>query len=329
MELSVIMTFRNDEKTISASIESILEQNLKKWELILIDRNSDDKSESIAQQYASADKRIVYLRTEKKSIADALNEGIKVSAGKYIGIIEPGDLAHPQKLEKQYRFLNENETIDVVATCAEYISDEGLRFENFEYIKWTNSILAHEEIEYSSFITCPLIYSTIVFRKQIAQNVLYRTGAFPEDYELILRLLNKGTAMHKLSEHLIEWKDYPGRLERNSDLSSSPTFRELKAYYISEWLKKHNPYHPRIISWGAGKVARQCFSLLKELGIQPKFQVDLHANPQYNVIEYTQTPPAGSNFIVAYASNHEIRTLIREFLSTIGYLEGKDYIFCS
>ncbi len=326
-DISILLPFYNSEHTLADSIESMLKQTYDKFELILIDNNSTDGSLQIAEDYAAKDSRIQVLSEPKKGIVYALNTGITASNGKYIARMDADDISHPERLEKQRHFLEINKEFDLVACCVDYVNDDALQFGFFEYVKWNNRIITYEDICLNRFIESPLVHPTVMFRKKLTDKYeMYRQGDFPEDYELWLRLLDEGVKMCKLPDILLEWKDTPNRLSRTDERYAIQAFFEIKTYYLFKWLKNNNQYHPKIVVWGAGRLARQRFSLLRDLGIDPKFFIDLRANPNYNVIEYTHTPPAGRHFIVSYVANPEAREKIREFLVSIGYIEGKNFI---
>jgi len=326
-DISIILPFHNSEHTLSESIESILNQSYKKFELLLIDNGSIDNSRSIVEEYAAKDPRIQLLSLEEQNYVSALNTGIVASGGKYIAIMDANDYSHPERLEKQRSFLEKNKEFDLVACCVNYINDDAMQYSFFEHIKLNNRIISYEDICLNRFIGSPLVHPTVMFRKKLADKYeLYRQGDFPEDYELWLRLLDKGVKMCKLPEVLLDWKDSPIRLRRTDERYSIQTFYEIKTYYLYNWLKTNNPHHPNLVVWGAGHLPRQHFSLLRDLGIESKFFIDLRANPNYNVIEYTRTPPAGRYFIVCYITNPEAREKIREFLVSLNYTEGKDFI---
>ena len=327
-DISIILPYYNNEQTLSQSIESILDQSYKKFELLLIDFNSTDNSNQIANEYAKKDKRIKLFSVEEKNISNALNKGISSAEGKYLSFMDARDFSHPERLEIQLKFLEKNKKYDLVASCVNYINDDAMQYKFFEFIKWSNRIISYDDIYHNCFIESPLIHSSVMLRSKLANNdVLFRQGDFPIDYELWLRLLDKGIKMYKLPDILLDWKDDPDRIENSDDNFLSQSFSEIKTYYLYNWLKNNNPYHPKIVVWGAGHLPRQRFSLLRDLGVEAKFFIDLRANPAYNVIEYTRTPPAGRFFIVCYVINPEARDKIKEFLVGLNYNEGKDFIF--
>jgi len=77
--VSIIMPTYNCAKFIEESIESVLSQTYKNWELIIVDDCSNDNTEDIVKRYCETDDRIKYLKLDVNSgAAVARNKGIEV-----------------------------------------------------------------------------------------------------------------------------------------------------------------------------------------------------------------------------------------------------------
>ena len=106
--VSIIMPSYNTAKYITNSIESVLNQTYKNWELIIIDDCSTDNTDEIIKNYNSED-RIKYIKNEKNSgAAVSRNRGLREAKGKWIAFLDSDDLWCPTKLEKQILFMKEN-----------------------------------------------------------------------------------------------------------------------------------------------------------------------------------------------------------------------------
>lgn len=99
MNLSIIMPVFNAESFLAKSVQSVLEQTYKEFELILVDDGSKDKSANLCDEFARSDSRVVVIHQENKGIGGARNAGLKVARGHYIGFIDNDDLIHPQMFE--------------------------------------------------------------------------------------------------------------------------------------------------------------------------------------------------------------------------------------
>lgn len=110
--VSIIMPAFNAEKTIQKSIESILKQSYKNWELIVIDDGSTDDTKEFVERLIKKEKRI-RLITNHKNIGCALSrdKGIKASNGRWIAFLDADDLWLPKKLEVQIAFHKKSKAV--------------------------------------------------------------------------------------------------------------------------------------------------------------------------------------------------------------------------
>lgn len=107
--VSVITPVYNSERYIAETIESILKQSYRNWELLITDDNSDDNSVQIIQRFAEKDSRIKLFRLSENSGADvARNHSIKEAKGRFIAFCDSDDLWLPDKLRVQINFMLDN-----------------------------------------------------------------------------------------------------------------------------------------------------------------------------------------------------------------------------
>ena len=92
VKVSVIVPVYNSDGYIAKTIESLLRQTLKEIQIILVDDGSTDSSGKICDEYAKKDKRILVIHKKNGGLAEARNNGMKVSKGKYIIFLDADDL---------------------------------------------------------------------------------------------------------------------------------------------------------------------------------------------------------------------------------------------
>lgn len=108
--VSIIMPAYNAEKYISESIESVLAQTYKNWELIVVDDCSKDGTIDVIKQYQMFDNRIkVISLTCNAGVANARNVGMELAKGRYIAFLDSDDLWIDIKLEEQIIFMRQNQ----------------------------------------------------------------------------------------------------------------------------------------------------------------------------------------------------------------------------
>lgn len=181
--VSIITPSYKSEKFIAQTLESVLSQTYQNWEMIIVDDVSPDNSNEIIEDYCKKDNRIKLIKLEKNSgPAVSRNRAIEEAKGRYIAFLDADDLWYPEKLEKQIKFLDEN---NLAFTYSSYnlIDEEGNKLGVF---------ITQESINYNGMLkTCSVgcltaIYDTKKLGKIFMPNILKR-----QDYGLWLKILKE------------------------------------------------------------------------------------------------------------------------------------------
>ncbi len=105
--VSIIMPSYNTGKFIQETIDSVINQTYDNWELIIVDDCSSDNTDEIVKSIK--DDRIFYLKNKKNSgAAVSRNKALKMAKGKWIAFLDSDDLWKKDKLEKQIKFMKNN-----------------------------------------------------------------------------------------------------------------------------------------------------------------------------------------------------------------------------
>ncbi|RPD46732.1 MULTISPECIES: glycosyltransferase family 2 protein [Chitinophagaceae] len=103
--VSVIITFLNEERFLAQSVESVLAQTYKNWELILVDDGSTDSSVALAKQYAAQHPgKIFYYEHpghSNQGLSASRNAGIAASRGSLVAFLDADDIWLPEKMVQQ------------------------------------------------------------------------------------------------------------------------------------------------------------------------------------------------------------------------------------
>jgi glycosyltransferase involved in cell wall biosynthesis len=109
--VSIITPTYNHEKYLADCIESVLKQTYSEWEMIILDDGSTDRTSEIAAAYRDTDSRIKVVNQENIGIfrlSETYNNGLEMSTGCYIAILEGDDCWAPQKLEMQVAVMQKD-----------------------------------------------------------------------------------------------------------------------------------------------------------------------------------------------------------------------------
>lgn len=123
--VSINLCCYNSERYLRETLNSIVNQTYKDWELIIINDGSSDSTESIVREYIDRGYPIVYHHQENRGLGYSRNEALKRSQGEYIAFIDHDDLWLPEKLEKQMPLFQKNKKVAIVITNAILFNDRG------------------------------------------------------------------------------------------------------------------------------------------------------------------------------------------------------------
>lgn len=186
--VSVIMAVRNSEDYVSQSIESVLNQTYKKFEFIIVDDCSNDKTQDILRSYQKNDKRIKIVKNKiKLGPAASRNIAINLSKGRWISIIDSDDIFFPKKIEAQLNFVNKNKETIFVGSSLLFINENG---SHIAYYKYKNNFkkIKSEILKNKSF---PPHSSYFINKKYLKKISGYNSRfSMAPDYDLLLRLQN-------------------------------------------------------------------------------------------------------------------------------------------
>lgn len=198
--ISIIMPVFNSSTTIANSVESVLAQTYKKFELIIVDDCSQDDSLLIAKQYAEKDKRIKVIKLEKNSgAAVARNTAIAAANGRYIAFLDSDDLWLSKKLELQIKFMLSKD-IAFSYTAYEKINENGEVFELMGI---------PEQINYTQLLkTCVIGCLTVVYDVDRLGKIYMPINTKREDFATWLHILKKVDYAYGLTQPLAKYRVY-------------------------------------------------------------------------------------------------------------------------
>ncbi|MBF0532809.1 MAG: glycosyltransferase [Candidatus Omnitrophica bacterium] len=191
--VSVLMPVYNCDRFVGDAVQSILDQTYSDFEFIIIDDNSTDATWEILNRYAVKDRRIKLLRNPtNQGIVFTRNRALQtVSFGnKYIAIMDADDLAVPQRLEKQFRYLEGYPECSFLGGAMILINEEGKELGRRFYPQ------THTAIQKMIGRRNPFAQPTVMARRSLFNAIGGYNPAFPvaEDYELWFRALERHAA---------------------------------------------------------------------------------------------------------------------------------------
>lgn len=203
MKISIIMGAYNTASTLPLSIESVVQQTYKDWELIICDDCSKDDTYEVAKSYAEKYSNIIVVRNEVNSrLAFSLNHCLEYARGEYVARMDADDLCLPDRLEKQVAFLDSHPEYAVVGGGVVLFDGDKIK-----------KAIFNPEIPEKTFLArgVPFFHPTIMMRKTIYEAlggylVSERTKR-GQDYDLWFRFFAKGFKGYNLQESVLHYHD--------------------------------------------------------------------------------------------------------------------------
>ncbi|GAB4470510.1 MAG: hypothetical protein OHK0057_13310 [Thermoflexibacter sp.] len=204
--VTVVITVYNGEKYLTEAIESVLSQTYRAIELILVNDGSRDRSLEIIQDYASKDDRIVVIDHPNRGISASNNAAIAIAKGFYYAKIDADDTMHPQRIEKQVAYLENNPEVTMVSCQAYYINGKGkIIGEQITpgYTKIEDSHIARQTGE----LVIALHSGFITYMEKMREIGGYREDLkCMVDLDLYTRLVQKGGVMIIMPDKFINYR---------------------------------------------------------------------------------------------------------------------------
>lgn len=212
--ISVIMsTYKEDEKLLRESIESILNQTYKDFEyIIILDYPDNDVHKRVIEEYALKDDRIHFYVNEKNmGLTDSLNRGLSLCHGEYIARMDADDISLPDRLERQMKYLEKNH-YDLIGGITEMINENGSLLYSIKSVP-TDPKKINKALRYSQCIAHP----TWLGKKEVFEkNAGYRHMPLCEDYDFTLRAVLNGFVISNLNEAVLKYRMTSNSISRSN-----------------------------------------------------------------------------------------------------------------
>ncbi len=223
--ISVVLPVYNGEQFLSQSIQSILDQTHRNWELLLIDDCSTDSTPHIIAEYRDRDKRIKSVRNKRnKRLPGSLNTGFRMATGDYVTWTSDDNLYKPTAFQEMAGYLDAHPDIAFVYADSDIIDEDGNVVEIAEAGDWKKLGLTD------------VIGGCFLYRNAIHDAVGYydEETYLAEDLEFELRAMVNGFHFQPLAVNLYQYRDHPDSL---TNTKSRQIFR-VHAQVIREYFPR-------------------------------------------------------------------------------------------
>jgi glycosyltransferase involved in cell wall biosynthesis len=226
--ISIVINCHNGEKFLQKSVNSILAQSYKNFEVIFWDNNSTDTSKKIIKNIT--DKRIRYFKSEKfKKLYECRNLAIQKAKGNYITFLDVDDWWIKDKLKKQVSFIKKNKNIKIIYSNFFIFNQKNKK----KYLKTKKNLL-------SGMITKKIIdnYNIGILTTMIKKDIFNKFKFNPKyqiigDFDFFIKLSLR-YPFYAIQEPLAYYRDHTQNFSKKK---SNLYIQELKI-----WIKSNKDF---------------------------------------------------------------------------------------
>jgi glycosyltransferase involved in cell wall biosynthesis len=330
--VSILLPVYDGEATLDLCLRSIARQTERRFECLIVDDGSTDGSVTIAGDHQRRDGRFRLLSGPHRGLVATLNRGLAACRAPLVARMDADDVMHRQRLADQLAVLLGQPELSAVGCHVRLFPRSELTDGLRSYEGWLNSIDSPQRVVQDAFVECPVAHPTLVIRRPVLEALGYRDQGWPEDYDLVLRMVAAGHRIGVVPRRLLMWRDGPNRLSRTDGAYTDLAFTACRAHFLAAGLLAGRDDYVLCGYGGTGKALRRALAVH---GKRPAAIVDLHPGrlgqrifgapviPPEALAEWRSIP------ILASVAGQAARDEIRAALAEMGFIELRDFVYCA
>lgn len=219
--------YNTKEEYLREAIDSILNQSFSSFEFIIVDDASNDETKKILSSYS--DERIRMIKNDvNHGLTYNLNRTLEVSSGKYIARMDADDVAHPDRIERQVRYMEENEEVNILGS---YMNCGGTIRTYWDDKPWEYRKVA------LLFENIGLGHPSVMFRKSFLDEHKLKydeTMKKSQDFELWTRCIEY-TNLYVYPECLMDYRIHDGQISTALSSEQQACIKEIKRRQLNKF----------------------------------------------------------------------------------------------
>ena len=202
-KIDIILPNFNSSRFITKTINSILRQSYKNWQLIIIDDCSDKETKNLLKKISKKKIKVFFLK-KNRGAGFCRNFAIKKSKSPYIAFIDSDDTWEKDKLKKQLGYMKKNN-----------FSFSYTNYKTFGEKK--RNVNNPSKLNYSKFLrNTSIATSTMMIKREIIGNIKFTNTKICEDFFFKCRLLKKVGHAFCLKQYLTNYRVRKNSLQSNN-----------------------------------------------------------------------------------------------------------------
>lgn len=243
------MSCFNSEKYLEDAIKSILEQDYRNFEFIIINDGSTDNTQFIINKFSKIDDRIIVLTHKNMGLTKSLNKGIEIAKGDFIARMDADDISLPFRFSKFIGFIASENNVELYSTPAILLNDANKSEKLIPNIIrrncFTNSMLNYY---------CSLIHGTLIIKTSIIKQMKYdETFICAQDFELYHRAIALGYKISYDAKNIsYKLRNHENNITKTKSFIQMQAFKRVlkmnnKKYYVANLANRFFFYFKDIV----------------------------------------------------------------------------------
>jgi len=231
-EVSIIVPCWNSADTLGKTLDSVLAQDFKNWEALVVDNGSTDSTTDIIREYCSKDSRIIGLYCDRKGPSCSRNfAGLTHARSKYLAFLDSDDLWTSNKLGCTLDYFSQNLSIDAVYAQIAFFRVSPDKPETFSTVY--NRVLEPIDILRDNPVCTMsnLVIKSDIFRKHAGFDELI---VHNEDVEFLVRASAAGAKIQGIGDHLVSYRTSISGLSADLELMRKGWHKALESLQATD-----------------------------------------------------------------------------------------------
>ena len=240
MKVSVIIPVYNVEPYLDKCLNTLVNQTLKKIEIIIVNDGSKDNSEKIIEKYLKKyPEKIKYIKKANGGLSSARNEGLKYASGEYIGFVDSDDYVSLNTFNLMYKKAKEK-NFDLVVCNLNYVYESKTKMVSAGLDK---DLENEDEVKKNIVFLYPAVWNKL-YKKEILDSLKFKEGIWYEDVEFNFRVYPRVKSIGYVDKPLIQYVQRESSISKTIDkrlFNYIDNFNGLIRYYQDNNL--YNKYY--------------------------------------------------------------------------------------
>ena len=240
MKVSVIVPVYNVEPYLDKCLNTLVNQTLKKIEIIIVNDGSKDNSEKIIEKYLKKyPEKIKYIKKANGGLSSARNEGLKYASGEYIGFVDSDDYVSLNTFNLMYKKAKEK-NFDLVVCNLNYVYETKTKMVSAGLDK---DLENEDEVKKNIVFLYPAVWNKL-YKKEILDSLKFKEGIWYEDVEFNFRVYPRIKSIGYVDKPLIQYVQRESSISKTIDkrlFNYIDNFNGLIRYYQDNNL--YNKYY--------------------------------------------------------------------------------------